>query len=295
MLPARLLPETVVSACALVGALWVPARKEPDHRAEMVTQWLCGESLELLERRGNWVRCRGGDAYVAWVPAGALIVPAVDRAGAAAVRAPEAAVDRAADWEETAAWSLGVPICGPDGERGYLPWGARVQLCGDGSVELPTGKVVRPSHAEGIVSLEGRSRRFPLTGEAVLATARGWAGVPYVWGGRTDTGADCSGFLQAVFAIHGIALPRDSDLQAEAGVSLSGPGEPLPRLESGDLVFFAPEGEGITHVAISTGETGIIHSSSSNGAVAEDDLASNGRLERMLRRSVVCATRPFFE
>jgi cell wall-associated NlpC family hydrolase len=116
-----------------------------------------------------------------------------------------------------------------------------------------------------------------------------------VWGGRTDTGADCSGFLQAVFAIHGIALPRDSDRQAEAGVSLSGPGEPLPQLESGDLVFFAPEGEGITHVAISTGETGIIHSSSSNGAVAENDLASNGKLERMLRRSVVCATRPFFD
>jgi len=269
-----------VSACALVGALWVPARKESDHRAEMVTQWLCGEALEVLERHGtghgDWVRCRGGDAYVAWVPDGALIF-------------------RVDSWEETAAWSLGVPICGPEAEHGYLPWGARVQLCGDGSVELPAGKVVRPSQADGIVSLEERSRRFPPTGEAVLGTARGWAGVPYVWGGRTDMGADCSGFVQAVFAIHGVALPRDSELQAEAGVSLSGPGEPLPRLESGDLVFFAPEGEGITHVAISTGETGIIHSSSSNGAVAEDDLASNGKLERMLRRSVVCATRPFLE
>ncbi len=265
-----------MSTCALVGALWVPARKEPDHRAEMVTQWLCGESLEVLESHGHWVRCRRGDAYVAWAPDGALI-------------------DRVDNWEETAAWSLGVPICGPDAERAYLPWGARVQLCGDGSVELPTGKVARPSHADGIVSLEERSRRFPPTGEAVLRTARGWAGVPYVWGGRNDTGADCSGFVQAVFAIHGVALPRDSDLQAEAGVSLSGPDEPLSRLEPGALVFFAPEGEGITHVAISTGETGIIHSSSSNGAVAEDDLASNGKLERMLRRSAVCATRPFLE
>jgi len=273
-----------VSACALVGALWVPARKEPDHRAEMVTQWLCGESLEVVERHGtrhgNWVRCRGGDAYAAWAPDGALIVPAADQT-------PEAAVDRVDSWEETAAWSLGASIHGPDTERAYLPWGARVQLCGDGSVELPTGKVVRPSRADEIVSLEERSRRFPPTGEAVLETARGWVGVPYVWGGRMDTGADCSGFVQAVFAAHGIALPRDSELQAEAGVSLSGPGEPLPRLESGDLVFFAPEGEGITHVAISTGETGIIHSSSSNGAVAEGDLEGEGRLERLLRQSVV--------
>ena len=284
-----------MSASALVGALWVPARKEPDHRAEMVTQWLCGEALEVLERHGTghggWVRCRGGDAYVAWAPDGALIVPDEP----AADRAPAAAVERVDNWEETAAWSLGAPIRGPGAERGYLPWGARVQLCGDGSVELPTGKVVRPSHADRIVSLEERSRRFPPTGEAVVGTARGWAGVPYVWGGRTDTGADCSGFVQAVFAIHGVALPRDSERQPEAGVSLSGLGEPLPRLESGNLVFFAPEGEGITHVAISTGETGIIHSSSSNGAVAEDDLASNGKLERMLRRSVVCSTRPFLE
>ena len=287
-----------MSACALVGALWVPARKEPDHRAEMVTQWLCGEALDVLERHetglGDWVRCRGGDAYVAWASAGALIEPGEPEP--AADRAPEPgepAVERVDNWEKTAAWSLGVPICGSAAERGYLPWGARVQLCGDDSVELPTGKVVRPSRADGIISLEERSRRFPPTGEAVLGTARGWAGVPYVWGGRTDTGADCSGFVQAVFAAHGIALPRDSDLQAEAGVSLSDPGEPLPRLEPGDLVFFAPEGEGVTHLAISTGETGIIHSSSSNGAVAEDDLASNGELERMLRRSVLCAIRPF--
>ncbi len=273
-----------MSAFALVGALWVPARKEPDHRTEMVTQWLCGESLEVLERHGDWVRCRGGDAYVAWAPDGALIT-----------MRNEAAVERVDNWEETAAWSLGMPICGPEAEHGYLPWGARVQLCGDGSVELPTGKVVRPSRVDGIVSLEERSRRFPPTGEAVVGTARGWAGVPYVWGGRTDTGADCSGFVQAVFAIHGVALPRDSERQPEAGVSLSGPGEPLPRLESGDLVFFAPEGEGITHVAISTGETGIIHSSSSNGAVAENDLTADGKLERMLRRSVVCSTRPFLE
>ena len=108
-----------MSACALVGALWVPARKDPDHRAEMVTQWLCGESLEVLERLGtrygNWVRCRGGDAYVAWAPDAALIVPAADRAPDGAL------VDRVDNWEETAAWSLGVPIRGPDAERGYLP------------------------------------------------------------------------------------------------------------------------------------------------------------------------------
>ncbi len=257
----------------LVRVLWAPARREPDHRTEMVTQWLCGERVTVVEQGEGWIRARGQDGYVAWLPEAAVTPEPAD------------------DWLGTAAWSLGACIDRPHGRRAYLPWGARVRQPGE-ELLLPDGTTARALDPDVVVPAEGLVRRFPRDAGSIVATARSWIGVPYVWGGRTDTGCDCSGFVQAIYAVHGIMLPRDSRDQPEVGDRRPSAEISAGDLGEADLVFFAPERAGITHVAIATGGTRFIHCSSTRGAVSVDDLASESVLENLLRESVVCVTRP---
>lgn len=107
----------------------------------------------------------------------------------------------------------------------------------------------------------------------VLHTADSYRGVPYVWGGNTPKGFDCSGFTKYVFAKNGITLPRTSREQARVGTAL--PAD-FRYLRPGDLMMFAEPGEAISHVAIYAGDGWIIHSSSSVGGVGYTDLNSGG-------------------
>ena len=93
-----------------------------------------------------------------------------------------------------------------------------------------------------------------------------------MWGGETPAGFDCSGFVQYVFREHGVVLPRTSRQQAQVGQAIS---RSLSALEVGDLLFFATNGSRINHVAIYAGNNQILHSSSSNGGVAYDNLSTN--------------------
>jgi hypothetical protein len=96
---------------------------------------------------------------------------------------------------------------------------------------------------------------WPFTaGATIIETAReAFAGTPYQWGGITPWGADCSGFVQTVFSVHGIALPRDASEQALVGCDADG-------AVAGDLLFFSERADGrITHVAIALGPNGFVH------------------------------------
>lgn len=105
--------------------------------------------------------------------------------------------------------------------------------------------------------------------ERVIPTAEEYIGVPYRYGGTSpNSGFDCSGFVQYVYAIQGVDLPRTSRQMAGAGRSV----EPSVRsLEVGDLMLFTQNGR-ISHVAIYAGNHRFIHSSSSGGGVRYDDL-----------------------
>jgi cell wall-associated NlpC family hydrolase len=89
---------------------------------------------------------------------------------------------------------------------------------------------------------------------SIVETAReAFVGTPYQWGGITPWGADCSGFVQTVFAVHGITLPRDASQQAMVGADADGE---MP----GDLLFFSERDDGrITHVAIALGPSEFAH------------------------------------
>jgi cell wall-associated NlpC family hydrolase len=85
---------------------------------------------------------------------------------------------------------------------------------------------------------------------SLLATLEQFYGVPYVWGGKSPKGFDCSGLVQFAFGLHGVSLPRDSDEQNECGVAVEAP-------QAGDLLFFGKEKT--THVAIALDATHFIH------------------------------------
>lgn len=127
----------------------------------------------------------------------------------------------------------------------------------------------------------------------VLDTADDYLGVPYVWGGETPRGFDCSGFVQYVFERNGVRLPRTSRQQAVVGEPVTASAYAL---RPGDLMFFATnDGRTVDHVAMYAGNGRMIHSSSTNGGVAYDDLSSNrGQwfLDRMVgaRRMVADAS-----
>jgi gamma-D-glutamyl-L-lysine dipeptidyl-peptidase len=268
------LPDASVdgAAVAVCTAAIAPLLEQPQLSAPRVSEVLHGEALSVLERRDQWLRVSAGDGYLGWLHAG------YTAAG------PE---DWAADWTARAnARSLGAEVRTDDG-RMRLPLGARVARRGDETIELADGRAgvlvsgaVRP---DGEIRAEARMLAVP---ELAL---RWFGGAPYLWGGRTEWGIDCSGLAQSVYAARGVALLRDSDQQvgqgAEVALAPDGAG-----YEAGDLLFFTERGR-VSHVALWAGAGRIVHSALSRGGVGSDDLFGNSGLARRLRDNLVAVRR----
>ena len=104
------------------------------------------------------------------------------------------------------------------------------------------------------------SRGSNYIGRRIISTSMQYIGVPYVFGGTSPYGFDCSGYVQFVFAQAGISLPRTADAQYEVGTPIS-----TADLIPGDAVFFTTYTYGASHVGIYIGEGNFIHASSSRG------------------------------
>lgn len=222
----------------------VPVRKEPSDRAEMVTQWLFGETAEVLERQEKWSRlCFDHDGYEGWVDNKQLL-------------------------------HCDSPNADPD--LRVLDQSSIVDL-GERQVLLPYGAVL-PFFRQGSILFQGQ--RVPVNAlvNHVAAEERGsmietymhpFLGAPYLWGGRTPAGVDCSGFTQMIFMFMGIYLPRDAAQQAEEGDVV----ELIDLAEPGDLAFFDNAEGRIIHVGIVLPDRRIVHAS---GRVRIDALDQEG-------------------
>jgi peptidoglycan DL-endopeptidase CwlO len=155
------------------------------------------------------------------------------------------------------------------------------------------GRVINSSSSSGRAT-GGSTTRMPRSpnptaaASRVLNTADRYIGVPYVWGGNTPNGFDCSGFTKYVFAKNGVSLPRTSREQARVG-----DGVPLDfgAMRPGDLLLFAEPGEAVSHVAIYVGSGRIIHASSAMGGVNYLDL--DGSRGAWYVENLVAVRRPF--
>lgn len=265
---------------AVVISALVPLLAVPMVSAGHVSQCVLGHRLTVLRRRGKWLHCRAEDGYLGWVHRG--YVAEVDERSA---RAWEIGTDG------EACISLGAEVHSEDGEvLARLPRGARVVQQHDGVIRLPDGATGRL--VGEILPLAERADRFAPRGEAVVRTAALWLGAPYVWGGVTPAGVDCSGLAQAVLGLHGVKLPRDSDQQAQVGETVE-PDRDFSNVRPGDLLFFAETPERVTHVVLSEGGSRIIHASLGNGGVRRNDVLGPLPYEQELRDLFVCVRRYF--
>lgn len=122
-----------------------------------------------------------------------------------------------------------------------------------------------PAPARSVPKDDGELR------ENLAETARNYLGVPYLWGGTTERGFDCSGLTMAVYRLNGMRLPRSSGDQYEAGESVS-----PKNLRRGDLVFFATAGgRRISHVGLYLGGGAFIHAPSRGRNICIDQLSDN--------------------
>jgi hypothetical protein len=163
-----------------------------------------------------------------------------------------------------------------DGALLPLSFDTRLPLLADGDAEdgseevtalLPGGRTLRLRRDEVRIG-----PAVPATGEDVLATGRIFLGLPYLWGGTSGWGLDCSGLVGAIYRFHGVLLPRDAEPQLrDSGL----PHVEREDLEVGDLVFFSagPGAESIRHVTLYAGEDRILHAPSAGKGIEEISLS----------------------
>lgn len=229
-----------------------PMRREPSHRSEMMSQLLFGEKAVLAETISQgWVKvkCKYDD-YEGWVQRD-QILPIDEHK----FKKPDNLL--------TADWINEIDF---NGYSMHIPMGCSLSAFGNGLT--PWNK--------NIVKFKGNTWNATeiIFSEKILKqTAYKYLNTPYLWGGKSVFGIDCSGFAQTIYKYFNKAIPRDSFQQAEQGETVNF----LQEVKCGDLAFFDNEEGRIVHVGILLNANEIIHASSK---VRIDKLDSEGIINR---------------
>ena len=225
---------------AIVLLTVVPVRAEPSDRSEIVTQLLFGETASIIEKhdKPNWVKIKSGvDGYEGWVDPKQLVLIS-----------EETYLSCKDQFSYT---SQGEALV--QNELRKLMFGSRMPL----SNSLP-------------FSFEFNGELLNYQPEDILLVAQQYIGTPYLWGGRSDVGIDCSGYSQQVFGICGIKLPRDAYQQAKEGKSVN-----YENRNIGDLMFFKNDKNRVIHVGILIDAEYILHA---HGRVKQNNYDRKGIL-----------------
>ncbi len=215
----------------------IPLRAEASDRSEMVNQLLYGELVTHLRSTGSWMYARSiTDGYEGWL---------------------------AMEYE---------PI--QDEERttviiereGYLDKGA------DGLLKLSPGSLVTLKENETLKLISAGHTPSGNGTDLLISNAKMFLNTPYLWGGRSLWGIDCSGLIQIIFSLSGIKVPRDAYQQAEFGDWIE-----YEDSQIGDIAFFENPNSRITHVGILIDQNHILHAS---GRVRIDRFDKQGILRK---------------
>lgn len=259
MLSLALLSVAALHAeMGLINVSAASLRNEASHSSELETQVSYGTPIEILDDGGTWLRVRTPDGYVAYAHDSHVCRKTAEEMSAwrmsdrVIVTSLYPTVIYSDSLEQSPENVVSDAALGCIFEGNKLPGSSYV------SVTLPDGrKGVLPA-ADVEMFRDWMTR--PANPSRMLDVAYSLTGVPYLWGGATPKGVDCSGLTQLVYFDSGLLIPRNASQQAETGESLD---VSFPDLfQKGDLLFFG-EGDGtkITHVAIYDGNARFVHAS----------------------------------
>jgi gamma-D-glutamyl-L-lysine dipeptidyl-peptidase len=233
-------------------------RSKPSHSSELVTQAILGTPVKVYKKDGGWYYIQTPEGYLAWV----------DYGGVTPFSKEDLSSWKAADkviylktygfaYESASAESQVVSD---------LVAGNILEILGEENgfykVKYPHGKegYIEKTHAQ---PYEQWLAGLQPTGETLIETSKAFMGIPYLWGGTSAKGVDCSGYTKTIFFLNGIILPRDASQQIHTGVEVDSTRN-FEKLIPGDLLFFgrkatATSPERVIHVGMWIGDNKFIH------------------------------------
>lgn len=238
----------------------IPCRLEPADTSEMVSQLLFGEHFKVIDERAKWIKVRNAwDNYEGWID-----------------RNQYKEISRAqyTEYDKQKSFRCAMDLVGVIGavETSIM----QPIVIGSSLPKIQENDNV--SLGDELFKYDGMiSNLSSKEKERIVENAYLYLNAPYLWGGRSPFGIDCSGFSQLVYKLNGYKLPRDAYQQAEIGTTLSF----VEESEPGDLAFFDNEEGRIIHVGILLADNHIIHAS---GKVRIDKIDHQGIFNINTRR-----------
>lgn len=249
-------------------------RSNPKHSAELATQALMGTPVNVLKKEGDWSLIQTPDNYLAWV----------DEGGIVAITASDLS-----SWK-----SLPKIIYTDITGSTYSEPDIKTQIISDivagnilvlldeenefFKVKYPDGRIAFVNKNEAKLYDDWLQLTTP-NSESLITTSKKLLGLPYLWGGTSTKGVDCSGFTKTVYFLNGMIIPRDASQQVHTGELIDESGN-FDQLSPGDLLFFGRKAtdstaEKVVHVGMWIGNNQFIHSAGQVKISSIDENAVN--------------------
>jgi len=236
-----------------------------------VTQALLGTPVKVLKEKHGWYLIQTPDNYISWTNGSSL--ERFDRAQLKVWKSSEKII-----YLSTYGFSLTVD----KNERvSDLVTGNVLELRNEienyYEVSYPDGRIAKIAKDEARVLKQWKEDLF-ISENSISDASLDLLGIPYLWGGTSTKGLDCSGFTKTVFLLHGMVIPRDASQQVLEGVLIDADKD-FTKLKVGDLLFFGSKNEDqserVVHVGLWLGNNGFIHASGDVHISSMDSLSDN--------------------